>query len=761
MKDHASLVRDAKAHLVQRRYDLAVETASEAIRAEPKQAMAYLVRAEALRKLGQPDRALADVAVAIRIDPDRASPWVIRAEILKKRCSFDQAIADATQAIFIDPDNAAAFSIRAECRLAIGDTDGAAHDAQEVFRIDPTRPPSTPASIPPAKGNPNNTDRDTKQAGGVARGRDDSVFADGNAVDRSLKARKAISSDDAAELLADGSGYKPEVIARSLPRVRSPRSRSGRPSSLIVPAIGICVLLGVVFLLAMRGQPVARTPKPAAEDGRRVVATDEIDPGRGEPEGNEKAPIRPAAGHRTGERGLEPSTLVPSIAGQKSQAEVYLYNGKDLTGWTAIRNGQRLTSGQVFQSNYGELVSDRSAGGYLRTDDSFQDFTLKLEYKFPVGGKISNSGSGVLLVGDEPGQSLFPGIECQVMPGQTGDLYAYPGSRIGGEPAPQGLEIIRRRENAERPIGEWNDYEIRCEGSKITLSLNGRVVNQGTSDRPISCRIGLMCQMSDIRYRNLRLRTNSTQPDASTPTEAVSPEPPLNATAFNGHRYMFFPDVVTWHGAKDRCEKMGGHLVTIGSGEENEFVLNLAKRGIERLGRFDGIWLGATDELKEGHWKWVDGSNSSYAKWDPGQPNNKNNDEHYLLLWLPKGLWCDQPDDSKQHVTYFVCEWDRVPRDDQSPPVGKWVELRPGTPGGDRERAFQPGGTLVFKMLKDGKTVTGSWRKQGERIYFSHPSMDANEAPTKDKWFTITDSSSKEMTILMEGQRQYVWYRSS
>ena len=236
--------------------------------------MPYLVRAEALRKLGQPDRALADVAVAIRIDPDRASPFVIRAEILKKRCLFDQAIADATQAIFLDPDNAAAFSIRAECRRAIGDADGAAFDAQELFRIDPTRPPSTPAAAPdPAKANPDSDGRDTKQAGGVARGRDDSVFADGNAVDRSLKARKAISSDDAAEILADGSGYKPEIIARPLPRTRTSKSRSGGPRSLIVAAIGVSALLVVIFLLTRKDrQGVQVRDQPIEVVAKKVVA---------------------------------------------------------------------------------------------------------------------------------------------------------------------------------------------------------------------------------------------------------------------------------------------------------------------------------------------------------------------------------------------------------------------------------------------------------------------------------------------------------
>ena len=330
-----------------------------------------------------------------------------------------------------------------------------------------------------------------------------------------------------------------------------------------------------------------------------------------------------------------------------------------MTGWIAVCNGQRLSPGQVFRSSDGELVSDRSAGGYLRTENSYRDFVLSLEYEFPAGGKIGNSGSGVLLVGEEMINSPIRGIECQVMPGQTGDLYAFAGSHIGGVQYSRDLEVIRKLEDAERPVGEWNDYEIRCEGPTIILSLNGRIVNRATSDRPIYCQIGLMCQSSDVRLRNVRLTGISNDPTAALSPQTVISDPPLNAATFEGHSYQFFPDVESWHGAKTRCEKLGGHLATIGSRVENDFVQGLARRGIERLGKLDGVWLGATDEVRENRWEWVDGSKSSFTKWDPGQPNNKNGEEHYLLLWLSPGLWVDQPDISKQHVAYFVCEWDQ------------------------------------------------------------------------------------------------------
>ena len=73
----------------------ATAQATEVIRRDTKRTAAYLVRAEAHRRLKRPDRALVDLAVAIRLDPIQPSPYVIRAEILKRRNLFDQAIADA------------------------------------------------------------------------------------------------------------------------------------------------------------------------------------------------------------------------------------------------------------------------------------------------------------------------------------------------------------------------------------------------------------------------------------------------------------------------------------------------------------------------------------------------------------------------------------------------------------------------------------------------------------------------------------------
>jgi hypothetical protein len=133
---------------------------------------------------------------------------------------------------------------------------------------------------------------------------------------------------------------------------------------------------------------------------------------------------------------------------------------------------------------------------------------------------------------------------------------------------------------------------------------------------------------------------------------------PQDAVKFEGHAYKFFPDVLTWHQAKSRCEELGGHLAVIDSVAENNFIVDLARKGIFKRENMDGVWLGATDEKQEGQWRWIDGTALEFNVWGPGQPNNKENNEHYLLLYLAEGVWSDQPTKSVQHTAYFVCEWD-------------------------------------------------------------------------------------------------------
>jgi hypothetical protein len=129
-----------------------------------------------------------------------------------------------------------------------------------------------------------------------------------------------------------------------------------------------------------------------------------------------------------------------------------------------------------------------------------------------------------------------------------------------------------------------------------------------------------------------------------------SSKAPADATAFGGHHYKVYEENVSWHEAKKRCEKLGGHLATVGDEKEHTFIAKLADE------RF--LFLGATDEKEEGKWVWVDGTEWDFTAWLGGQPNNSYGSEHYLSTFEGGG-WNDAAveGDDWWSPSGYICEW--------------------------------------------------------------------------------------------------------
>ena len=61
----------------------------------------------------------------------------------------------------------------------------------------------------------------------------------------------------------------------------------------------------------------------------------------------------------------------------------------------------------------------------------------------------------------------------------------------------------------------------------------------------------------------------------SIPVDFTVPDYSISPTAtgnYNGHKYEYYENKLTWNQAYKFCEKKGGHLVTVNSKEENEFI---------------------------------------------------------------------------------------------------------------------------------------------------------------------------------------------
>jgi hypothetical protein len=120
----------------------------------------------------------------------------------------------------------------------------------------------------------------------------------------------------------------------------------------------------------------------------------------------------------------------------------------------------------------------------------------------------------------------------------------------------------------------------------------------------------------------------------------------------NGHYYQRIDTATSWLNAKAYCENLGGHLVTITSQAENDFIYNA-------LGVGHGtIWIGGFFDLPSNQWRWVTDEPWVYQNWEAGQPDGYNN-QNYANFWGGhSGRWDnDGPPDWPNRYYVFICEW--------------------------------------------------------------------------------------------------------
>ncbi|KAF6298042.1 asialoglycoprotein receptor 1 [Rhinolophus ferrumequinum] len=89
---------------------------------------------------------------------------------------------------------------------------------------------------------------------------------------------------------------------------------------------------------------------------------------------------------------------------------------------------------------------------------------------------------------------------------------------------------------------------------------------------------------------------------------------PVNWLEYEGSCYWFSRTGKPWPEAEKYCQLENGHLVVVGSREEQKFVQHHMGPG--------NMWIGLTDQ--NGPWRWVDGTDyeTGFKNWRPEQPDD-------------------------------------------------------------------------------------------------------------------------------------------
>lgn len=149
---------------------------------------------------------------------------------------------------------------------------------------------------------------------------------------------------------------------------------------------------------------------------------------------------------------------------------ISLFDGKTTKGWHSY--GKTVT-GEAWKVENGVLHLDAGKGlsaGDIVTDESFDDFDLKLEWKISQNG---NSGI-IFFIQDNPSkykQIWYTGPEMQIL-----DNEGHPDGLLLKHRAGNLYDLIEGKEGIENPVGDWNQVEIINNQGNLSLILNGTTV---------------------------------------------------------------------------------------------------------------------------------------------------------------------------------------------------------------------------------------------------------------------------------------------
>ncbi|MEP7371851.1 MAG: DUF1080 domain-containing protein [Chitinophagaceae bacterium] len=196
-----------------------------------------------------------------------------------------------------------------------------------------------------------------------------------------------------------------------------------------------------------------------------------------------------------------------------------LFNGKNLNGWHVDVPEMDTNKAAInpFIIRNGMLVSLGTPGGHLITDSVYQNFRLKVEYRF--AGVPGNCGVLVFASTPRALYKMFPkSIEVQMMHENAGDFWCIveditvPDMETRrGPKADWGITEGKERrvknltDNSEKPVGEWNSMTVECVGNSIKVWVNGDMVNYGYNATASKGNIALQAEGSEVEFRKAEL----------------------------------------------------------------------------------------------------------------------------------------------------------------------------------------------------------------------------------------------------------------
>ncbi len=244
----------------------------------------------------------------------------------------------------------------------------------------------------------------------------------------------------------------------------------------------------------------------------------------------------------------KPAPIVPT------DGPIKLFNGKDLTGlYVFMQDTKYEDPRHIFTVHDGLLhISGNGVGG-ISTEKEYGDYHMICEFKWGERTwgtrekSARDSGALVHCTGPEGAYSgiWMASIEAQIIEGGVGDILVVPGNDTDGKPIPLSLtaDVVKDRDgetvwskegtpqtftsgrinwwgrdpdwkdqigfrgpkDVESPVGQWTRMDVICEKDRITIKVNGTVVNCGYQAVPQAGKLTFQTELAEIFVRRWEL----------------------------------------------------------------------------------------------------------------------------------------------------------------------------------------------------------------------------------------------------------------
>jgi hypothetical protein len=185
------------------------------------------------------------------------------------------------------------------------------------------------------------------------------------------------------------------------------------------------------------------------------------------------------------------------------KGKTMLWNGKDFAGWKLYTRELEHDVTKTWSIKNGMIRCEGKPAGYMRTEKDYADYLFHVEWRWPE----EDGNNGVLVHMSEPDVVWPKSLECQLHSGNAGDFWVIGGLETAehakGGKRVKGRRTIKLKDSSEKPMGQWNAYDIICKDDWVVVLVNGVLQNVGTKCSDKSGKICLQSEGAPIEYRNV------------------------------------------------------------------------------------------------------------------------------------------------------------------------------------------------------------------------------------------------------------------